>query len=139
MAPARGEIVDQYPGGMAGRHREIEEGSSRSARELVLDVVTTSTAVDDAFASLPTSAWKQLSRSLSGDERPVEALPVGRWREVEVHLVDLGLGHTPDDWPLELVTRWLPDLLDELPSRTDARALAAWLLRRGGPPDVDPY
>jgi len=136
---ARGEIVDQYPGGVAGRHGEIEAGASRLAHELVLDVVTTSTAVDDAFASLPSASWKQLSRSLSGDEQPVGALPVGRWREVEVHMADLGLGYTPNDWSIELVTRWLPDLLDELPSRTDARSLTAWLLRRGAPPAVDPY
>jgi len=32
-------------------------------------------------------------------------LPFRRWREVEVHLVDLGIGLTPADWPQELVDR----------------------------------
>ena len=30
-------------------------------------------------------------------------LAFARWREVEVHRVDLGLGYEPEDWPAEYV------------------------------------
>jgi maleylpyruvate isomerase len=136
---ARGEVVAQYPGGHAGRAAEIEAGASRPVRELVDDVVSSSAKVDDAFRSLPAEAWDRLSRSVSGDEQPVSVLPFNRWREVEVHLVDLGLGYQPVDWPDALIEAWLPQLLADLPARTDAKALAAWVLRRGPAPDLEPY
>ena len=69
-------------------------------------------------------------------EHPVADLPFRRWREVEVHLVDLGLGLTPDDWPIEFADRALPRLLAGIPDRTDPRTLAAWILGRGPAPDL---
>ncbi len=136
---ARGEVVDQYPGGAQARFEEIERGSGRSSAALIEDVVAASSAVDAAFESFRPGEWDRMARSVSGHEHPVAALPFQRWREVEVHLVDLGFGHTPADWPLQMVERWLPDLLRRLPERTDPRTLAAWTLRRGDPPKLDPY
>src|SRR5208282_6678876 len=34
----RGEVVDQYPGGLKGRAADIEDGAARPATELVADV-----------------------------------------------------------------------------------------------------
>jgi maleylpyruvate isomerase len=62
-----------------------------------------------------------------------------RWREVEVHHVDLGLGYEPTDWPAELVARWLPTVVRELPDRTDPTALLAWALGRGPAPALGPW
>ena len=112
----RGEIVDQYAGGAAARAAEIEEGADRSAAELVADVMATADAIDEAWASFPADRWDRLGRTVYGDELPVATLPFGRAREVEVHLVDLGRGYSPADWPPELAERWLPELLDGLPS-----------------------
>jgi maleylpyruvate isomerase len=135
----RGEIVDQYAGGLDGRARDIEDGAGRTAAELIEDVVTTAQAVDEAFATFPADRWDRLGRSVRGEEQPVAILPFQRWREVEVHLVDLGVGYTPSDWPTELAGRWLPELLAGLPGRTDSRQLLAWALRRGGAPELTPY
>jgi maleylpyruvate isomerase len=133
---ARGEVVDQYPGGPAGRAAEIEEGAGRPAAELVADLRSAHERLDAAIDAMPAGAWAHATRSVDGDERPAGALPFGRWREVEVHRVDLGLGHRPADWPPELVAALLPDTLAGLPGRTDPAALLAWALGRGGPPTL---
>lgn len=75
----------------------------------------------------------------SGRQVPATHLPFARWREVEIHLVDLGLGHRAADWPQPLVERWLPELLERLPTRTDPAALMAWVLGRGPAPELRPW
>jgi maleylpyruvate isomerase len=136
---ARDEVLDQYVGGAQGRAAEIEQGAGRLAAAVVADVIETSNAVDAAFTSFSDAHWGRLARGVTGDERPVGDLPFQRWREVDVHLVDLGLGYEPSDWPAALVDRWLPELARRLPQRTDAHALMAWTLGRGPVPDLDPF
>jgi maleylpyruvate isomerase len=136
---ARGEVVAQYPGGYEGRAAEIEAGAGRPVAVLVDDVSSSSTAVDEGFERFPSDAWDREAVSVSGFEQPVSVLPFSRWREVEVHLVDLGFGYTPADWPEELVAQWLPQLLSRLPERTDPRSLMAWTLGRGAAPTLLPY
>src|SRR4051794_7646615 len=48
-AAHRGEVVDQYEGGPAGREREIEEGARRDAQTIADDVVETSLHLDAAW------------------------------------------------------------------------------------------
>jgi maleylpyruvate isomerase len=135
----RNEIVDQYPGGYDGRRAEIAAGADRPAAALVDDVTVASRAVDAAFAEFPDDGWDRLARAVGGDETPVSQLAFGRWREVEVHHVDLGLGYELTDWPPELVQRWLPRLLHSLPTRTDPTQLMAWTIGRAPAPDVAPF
>jgi maleylpyruvate isomerase len=51
-------------------------------------------------------------------------LPLYRWREAEIHHVDLGLGFTTDDWDAEYVETelelWVPGLDERLPAGTGA-------------------
>ncbi len=135
----RDEVVDQYPGGARGREAEIDAGVDRPAAELLADVAETSHAVDRAFAKFPTDRWDRLGRSVYGDEQPVATLPFMRAREVEVHMVDLGLGYSPANWPPELAERWLPEVLAGLPDRSDPAELLAWTLRRGPAPRLDSF
>ena len=135
----RDEIVDQYPGGLEGRAVEIEQGAARSAAELRADVEATADAVDAAFAAFPPDRWDRLGRTVTGVEVPVATLPFGRAREVEVHLVDLGIGIEASTWPPELAERWLPEILATLPRRADPTTLLAWALRRGPAPDLEPF
>jgi maleylpyruvate isomerase len=135
----RDEVVDQYPGGLPARAAEIEAGAGRGAAELGADVVATADAVDAALIGFPADRWDRLGRTAGGVEQPVATLPFARAREVEVHLVDLGRGHEPADWPPELAERWLPELLRALPDRTDPTALLAWVLRRGPSPALGPF
>ena len=107
-AAVRGEMVDQYPGGVEARAAEIEAGAGRTAAELVERVRATAAAVDDVWRTLSPAAWEGRSRDVSGRERSLFELPSRRWQEVEVHSVDLGLGVTHRDWPEDFVLVWLP-------------------------------
>jgi maleylpyruvate isomerase len=147
-AAARGEMIDQYPGGWAGRTAEIEAGAARSAAELVSEAHTASARCEHAWAAAPPDAWNVISRDASGRERPLHELPGRRWQEVEVHLVDLGIGITWRDWPDDFVATWLPRVRRSLPNRLpagasgfeapalDGRDELAWLYGRLERPDL---
>jgi maleylpyruvate isomerase len=136
---AAGTVVDQYPGGADGRARDIEAGAGRPAAELVADVLGTNAAVDAALAAFPAEAWERLTRSVGGAEVPARAVVFSRWREVEVHHADLGLGHGPADWPDDLVERWLPHAQEQFLRGADQRELLAWLVGRGPAPRLAPW
>jgi maleylpyruvate isomerase len=130
-----GMIVDQYPGGATGRVAEIEDLAQDPARAIE---AVHRTAEELAAAWRDTQDWTAPARALSGDLIPVSRLPWIRWREVEVHAVDLDAGYRPEDWPLPFVDRLLAELREwpALPSlegiRGPKHALAAWLSGRSG-------
>jgi maleylpyruvate isomerase len=134
----RSEMVEQYAGGPSGRIAEIESGSERQPTEIREDVIDWSIRLDELFNSVPDDVWGRPVRTASGSEHPAALLPFRRWREVEVHLVDLGRGVTPSDWSDGLVGRALPRLVAGLSDRADQRELMAWLLGRGPAPELRP-
>jgi maleylpyruvate isomerase len=136
---ATGRVVDQYAGGAEGRARGIEAGSARPAAELVADVLGTNHAVEAALAGFPDDGWDTLSRSVGGELQPARAVLFSRWREVEVHHVDLGLGYTPAQWPDDLVERWLPHAKAQFLDTVDQRTLLAWLVGRAPAPELKPW
>ena len=133
-AAAADRLVDQYAPGT--REAEIEAGAHRGAAELAADVLSADAAVERLFSTLPDEVWDRPVRRSGpdGGTVPARRLLYSRWREVEVHHVDLGLAYTPADWPAELVELMLPDLVAGLPGRADHAALAAWALDRGPAP-----
>jgi maleylpyruvate isomerase len=133
---ARDEIVDQYPGGRAGREAEIEAGAGLGAAELAADVRTSGLAVEQVASSLPDAAWHRLSRSVGGKLVPAAAVLRSRLREVEIHHADLGLDYGPADWPAEFVQDLLATEMPKLLRRADPSELAAWLTGRGPAPDL---
>lgn len=136
----RNEIADQYLGGEQGRAQEIEAGANRSAEELIADLSGASAAVDAAFAAMPNDAWERLGRSYTGAESPVSGLALTRWKEVEIHLLDLDLGYGPSDWPDAFVESALPGVLRSLKRRADTHALLAWAINRSaGAPELGPW
>lgn len=138
-AAARGSLTDQYVGGATGRASAIEAGARRPAVDLVADVRDWSARLDETFGSLSDDCWARPVRTVGGGEHPVGQLPFRRWREVEVHLVDLDIGFGPADWSQQLVDRALPRLFEGLPIRADQRALMAWMLGRGSAPTLEPW
>jgi maleylpyruvate isomerase len=138
-AASVGEVVDQYRGGYEGRSAEIEDGARRPAEELVADVRSSSARVQAAFDRYPDDAWGRPTRSVSGEVSPAAAMVLSRWREVELHHVDLGIGYRPSDWPAESVEAFLPEVLAGLRSRTDPALLLAWATGRGSPPVLDAW
>ena len=124
-AAVRGEVVDQYDGGYDARDAAIEAGAQRSAPELIDDVRRTALAAEQAWGQVPSEAWARRSRDANGKARPLFELPSRRWQEVEVHLVDLGIGLTHRNWPDEFVLEWLPRTRERMWSALPAEAVAA--------------
>ena len=141
-------MVDQYPGGVEGRGAEIDAGARRGARALIDDVRDTSATLQAVWESTPPSAWSVLSRDVGGRERTLYELPARRWQELEVHVIDLGIGITYRDWPDDFVARALPrlraDAVARLPAGAqlpqsgllDDREELAWLYGRLERPDL---
>jgi maleylpyruvate isomerase len=140
-AAAEDRLIEQYEGGSEGRAAAIESGADRPAAALVADLVDADAAVEHLFAALPAAVWQRpvLRSGPAGGTVPAARLAYSRWREVEVHHVDLGLGYEPDQWPDGLVDRMLPDLLAGLPDRAGRAALAAWALDRAPAPTLSSW
>ena len=106
LAAEEGEIADQYEGGFAARVAAINETASRTAAEHVSDVRRSIYALEGAIASAR-QGWYGSARMVSGIEVRVTDLPMRRWREVEVHMGDLGLAELgcvgPESWSLDYV------------------------------------
>jgi len=100
-AAGRGEVVERYAGGAAGRDAEIEAGRWRTAAAQVDDVRRTIWRLEQTWSRGVN--WDGRSLETTGHELSVRELPAMRRREVEVHRVDLGIGAEPDDWPEEFV------------------------------------
>lgn len=103
---ARGVITDEpapeaYPGGPAARAAAIEEGADRPVELLRADAEFAGRRVLDTFAQVPE---KKLDTTVQW-RRPVAMrfVPMLRWRELEIHHVDLGVGYTTADWPEQFV------------------------------------
>jgi maleylpyruvate isomerase len=136
---ARDEVVDQYSGGFAGRAAEIEAGAVLTAVELTADVRQSALAAEKAATNLPDAAWDRLTRGVEGELTPASSVLLSRIREVEVHLVDLGLGYTPQDWPAHFIAETHALELPKLPDRVAPADLLAWLTGRGPAPDLPPW
>lgn len=112
----RGEIVARYPDGRAGRDADIEAGAARSSIELLADVRQSAERLDRVLSAVADAdAWQ-----LPTEDRTTGEYAVARWREVEVHRVDLGGSYTPEQWPAEFVSYLLPELAGALTERATA-------------------
>jgi maleylpyruvate isomerase len=100
---SRGEVWEQYVGGLDGRTEEIDAGAGRSADELVADVRATDAALEAMWAAADPTTWAGEGIGAIAGAVAVADLPFRRWREVEVHHVDLGREYTSADWPADYV------------------------------------
>jgi maleylpyruvate isomerase len=115
-----GVPAEMYPGGAPARLAGIEAGAGRPAAELAADVAQTSVDAERAFAAVPAEAWDRIITFRQG-ELPAARMVWSRWREVEIHHVDLGLDrYTIADWPAEFVDAHLPHELARLADRAPA-------------------
>ena len=153
-----GEVVAQYPGGAEGRAAEIEAlAADRGA--VVAAHREACAELNARWAAMTPKHWEHHVQRLDMAPKPARGLVWSRWREVEVHRVDLGADYTPADWDAAFADRLLagllarPDLPPMLVVAADAghqvgrgawprvsgstAALAAWLMGRdGGPLEV---
>jgi maleylpyruvate isomerase len=143
-AAIAGGVADQYEGGLQGRAADIAAGAGRPAAELVADLHRAIDDLDAMWGRVPLEVWATgQGRMGNGELCPCAELPSRRWREVEIHRVDLGLGGEPADWPDAYVELELPKALAQLPDRlspADRATLLAWLVgRTKAPPGLPPW
>lgn len=142
---ARGDRIPMYDGEDA-RAAEIQAGAGRPAAELAADVTESADRLEDTWSRLTDADWRREAVTRAG---PVPALRlIGmRWREVEIHRVDLADGYGPGDWPASFVAPLLPSLLDperigpRLPSGLTVEVVNTdsgqrWLVGEDVPPPV---
>lgn len=109
--------AEAYPGGPAVRGAEIELGARSSANELMDEVYESNIKVVHAFARMTAPTWGRQVQFPTGPY-PASRCAWSRWREVEIHHVDLGLDVYPiESWPDEFVACHLPHELAKLPNR----------------------
>jgi maleylpyruvate isomerase len=114
-AAAHGEVAAMYPGGAHQRADAIAAGRDERVAVLVTDVRRASDRLAEVWSTLPADGWDRIGRA--SVERRMCELPWVRWREVEVHHLDLGLEYDTTDWPVQFVTRALDELLGSLAQR----------------------
>jgi len=121
--------VEQYPG---GRDREVELGAGRSGAELLTDLRIASEALDEVWTSLAPNEW-ELVCATAHARRTLRGGVSARWREVEVHHVDLDAGYGPADWSAEFVREFLPRTVLGMPARAVAVPVGrSWRVREIG-------
>ena len=139
-----GSVVDQYEGGLQTRAADIAAGAGRPATELIADLGRAIAGLDNMWRRVPQEVWTTgHGRMGSGELCPCAEMPFRRWREVEIHRVDLGLGPEPADWPPAYIELELPRTLAGVPDRlpaADRATLLAWLVGRAdAPPALPPW
>jgi maleylpyruvate isomerase len=113
----------------------------RPAPVLEDDLVSSFVRLEETWDRMTPEAWAGHGLDTGGSPRPCRHLPFFRWREVEIHHVDLGLGYEPSGWPDDYVVAELGAALAHLPGRIgrpEARAaVLGWLTGRSDPPRLD--
>ncbi len=112
------EQVPMYASADA-RERDIEELAAAEHSELRGRLLASLTTFADTVQAVPDDAWSgRFERVPDGPTFPLDALPLMRVREIEIHHADLGLAYTADDWPqpfAELVVDGMVRRLDPEP------------------------
>jgi maleylpyruvate isomerase len=101
----RGEVVWQYAPDQ--RDREIEDGSTRDAATIIADVHASAAALEAAWTRASNEVWTSGAARSNAGVLPITQQVVRRWREVEFHHADLGLGFAYADFSPEYTRREL--------------------------------
>lgn len=106
----RGERVPMYLG-EAERAADIEATAGLPPAELIDEVEASAARLDRTWSRMTPVDWAADAVTRAGPQ-PARRLIGARWREVEIHRVDLDDGYGPGDWPASFVAPLLPSLLD---------------------------
>ena len=121
-AALRDEVVDQYEGGDAGRAAEIETGSMRPLGDLAAALVDADQRLEAIWTRFASTTWQRLTTARAGI-RPAFTCLWARWREVEIHSVDLG--SPSSSWPVSFAQAGLDVAVHGLELRPLAARLPA--------------
>lgn len=131
---ALGEVRRVHPDGY-DPDEAADAGAGRPAGVLRADLADSLLRLEAAWAALDDAHWDRQGIMVAGPRTMVEIIG-HHLRNVEVHHVDLDIGHHPSDWPAILVENELPKRLQALPDRAPHAALLAWLIGRGPAPEL---
>ncbi|GAA4430288.1 maleylpyruvate isomerase family mycothiol-dependent enzyme [Georgenia halophila] len=112
-AAARGELVDFYDGGRAGRNAAIHAAAGRTVEEHTEALCRLATRLDDAWPGAGSPVWDAPTSYRDG---PLSGVALLWWRETRIHLVDLQVTVGPGSWDDDLCLH----LLDFLQPRLDS-------------------
>jgi maleylpyruvate isomerase len=118
LAAMHGEIAAQYPGGDAQRESDIQAGAGRPAQVILSDVRAAIDQIQDVWRRMPADSWSRPTAARTGP-RPAWTSVWARWRETEIHHVDLDAGYAHGRWPAEFVDLLLPRVMPALATRLD--------------------
>ncbi|KIH96387.1 hypothetical protein LP52_25325 [Streptomonospora alba] len=107
----RDRLVDLYDGGTRGRDLSIEQGARAPAAHLRGELASAQHDLEEVWAELRAEDWHRPVRFRNAT---VLDTALARWREAEIHAVDLAVGYSPGDWPLPFALH----ALDFLEART---------------------
>lgn len=113
-----GVVTPDYPS-REQRDAEIERDASRPAAEHHRDLAESSAALADDLRGLPRDALETPLTTYKGVEAPASRLAWMRFREVEIHHVDLDAGYASSSWPQPFVARCLDDVVEMFAGRAD--------------------
>jgi maleylpyruvate isomerase len=135
-AAARGEIRAQYPGGPNERVQLIEDGAYQPADVLIANLRAANSRLENAWSTTTESIWAHgLGLRPYGAASLAEFIFL-RWREVELHAIDLGIGDLGGpEWSA------IPDGYLDLETAISLRGLLARLPERSAVhiiPDEEP-
>ncbi|MEV0143884.1 MULTISPECIES: maleylpyruvate isomerase family mycothiol-dependent enzyme [unclassified Nonomuraea] len=111
----RGRLVDMYDGGQRMRDLSIDQGASSPLAQLREELDHAQQALEEAWSLLTPEDW---SRSVRFRNATVLDTALARWREAEIHAVDLAVGYRPRDWSLSFALHALDFLAARAPAGT---------------------
>ena len=115
--------------------RAADLGAGHSGAELRSELAQCFKRLEATWDVLDDALWARQGLMAAGP-RTMAEIVAHHLRNVEVHHVDLDIGHRPCDWPSILVEGELSKRLRSLPNRADHAELLAWLLGRADAPDL---
>ncbi|WP_432010626.1 maleylpyruvate isomerase family mycothiol-dependent enzyme [Streptomyces cucumeris] len=110
-----GELVVLYDGGQSGRDLSIERGAALPSARLRDELELAQRDLEDVWRGLMPTDW---SLPVRFRHATVLDTALARWREAEIHAVDLALGYRPRDWPLDFALHALEFLAPRAPAGT---------------------
>lgn len=96
------------------REAGIAEGAGRPLSAQLSDLSSSTSRFAAAIEAMTPAAWGASVRHLTGRVMSPQQVVWSRWRELEVHHVDLGAGYRAADWPEAFTLHLLREVVSDL-------------------------
>lgn len=97
------------------RDLDIQTLGEADPGEIRERLMAATTILADAISSIPEDRWEtKVERTPGGRVMRASSVPGMRWRELEIHHADLGLGYTRSDWRPEFAEHLLDAMVKRL-------------------------